>query len=186
MLDKSDDLLGEEMDRTQTLTDNLQRLQSKFDNLQSHHNTLLSDHEKLSYEFLQRKQDLEKLRESYEDLQKERDSFLAQQISAAQEEFIPPCLKCIERESANSSPESSNASIAANSSTVSAITNSSSEDTTSITNSAGLKELYVKGLYKSLKGHQALCDVLRKQILNKNPRKEGIAFERKLNADGTY
>ena len=113
MLDKSNDLLGGEMDQTQTLTDNLQRLQSKFDNLQSHHNTLLSDHEKLSYEFIQRKQDLEKLRVSCEDLQKERDSLLAQQISAAQEKFIPPCLKCIERESANSSPESSNASIVA-------------------------------------------------------------------------
>ena len=112
---------------------------------------------------------------------------LAQQISSAQEEFIPPCLKCIERESANSSPESSNASIAANSSHVSAITNSSSEDTTSITdNNAGLKELYVTGIYKSLKGHQTLCDVLKKQILNRNPRKDGIAFERKLNADGTY
>ena len=96
MLDKSDDMLGEEMDRTQTLTDDLQRVQSKFDNLQSHHNSLLSDHEKLSYEFLQRKQDLEKLRVSYEDLQKECDSLLAQQISAAQKEFIPPCLKCIE------------------------------------------------------------------------------------------
>ena len=33
MLDKSDDMLGEEMDRTKTLTENLQRLQSKFDNL---------------------------------------------------------------------------------------------------------------------------------------------------------
>ena len=33
LLDKSDDLLGEEMSRTQILTDNLQRLQSKFDNL---------------------------------------------------------------------------------------------------------------------------------------------------------
>ena len=105
MLDKSDDMLGEEMDRTKTLTENLQRLQSRFDNLQGHHNTLLSDHEKLSYEFLQRKQDLEKLRVSYEDLQKERDSLLAQQISATQEEFDPPCLKCIERESASSSPE---------------------------------------------------------------------------------
>ena len=28
--------------------------------------------------------------------------------------------------------------------------------------------------------------MLKKQILNRNPRKEGIAFERKLNADGTY
>ena len=96
-------------------------------------------------------------------------------------------MKCIERESANSSPECSNASIAANSSTVSVVTNSSSEDTTSITDdNAGLKELYVIGIYKSLKGHQTLCDVLKKHILNRNPRKEGIAFERKLNADGTY
>ena len=46
---------------------------------------------------------------SYEDLQKERDSLLAQHISATQEQFVPPCLKCIERESANSSPECSNA-----------------------------------------------------------------------------
>src|SRR3954464_10472927 len=99
-----------------------------FDNLQGHHNTLLSDHEKLSYEFLQRKQDLEKLRVSYEDLQKDHDSLLAQQISAAQEEFVPPCLKCIEPESANSSPECSNAFNTTNSSTVSTITNSSSEN----------------------------------------------------------
>ena len=99
---------------------------------------------KLSYEFLQRKQDLEKLKASYEDLQKENDSLLAQQISSAQEEFIPPCMKCIERESANSSPKCSNASIAANFSTVSVVTNSSSEDTTSITDdNAVLKELYV-------------------------------------------
>ena len=84
---------------------------------------------------------------------------LAQQISVAQEEFIPPCLKCIERESANSSPESSNASIAANSLIVSAITNSSSEDATSITDNAGLKELYVTGMYKILKGiiHFVMC-----------------------------
>ena len=96
-------------------------------------------------------------------------------------------LKCIERESANLSPECSNASIAANSSTISVVTNSSCEDTTCITDeNAGLKELYVIGMYNSLKGHQALCDVLKKQILNRNPRKECIAFERKLNADGTY
>ena len=70
--------------------------------------------------------------------------------------------------------------------TSSDITNSSSEDIASITDDAGLKELYTAGMYKSLKGHQILCDVLKKQILNRNPRKEGIAFERKLNADGTY
>ena len=66
MLNKSDDMLGEEMDQSKALTESLQRLQSKFDNLQGHHNTLLCDHEKLSYEFLQRKQDLERLKVSYE------------------------------------------------------------------------------------------------------------------------
>src|SRR4051812_11752768 len=96
------------------------------------------------------------------------------------------CLKCIERESANSSPECSNASNVTNSSPISAITNSSSEDIASITDDAGLKELYMTGMYKSLKGHQTLCDMLKKHILDQNPRKEGIAFERKLNADGTY
>ena len=114
MLSKSDDMLGEEMDQSKALAESLQRLHTKYDTLQDQHNTLLSDHEKLSYEFLQRKQDLEKLRVSYEDLQKERDLLLAQQISASQEEFVPPCLKCIERESANSSPECSNASNATN------------------------------------------------------------------------
>ena len=94
---------------------------------------------------------------SYEDIRTENDSLLAQQISSAQEEFVPPCLKCIKRESANSSPECSNASIAANSSTVSMVTKFSSEDTTCITDdNAGLKELYVTGIYKSLKGHQTL------------------------------
>ena len=186
MLNKSDDILGEEMDQSKALAESLQGLHSKFDVLQGHHNTLLSDHEKLSLELLQRKQDLEKLRVSYEDLQKDRDSLLAQQISATQEEFVPPCLMCIERESANSSPECSNASNVTNSSPASAITNSSSEDIASITDDAGLKELYMTSMYKSLKGHQTLCDVLKKQILNRNPRKEGIAFERKLNADGTY
>ena len=126
------------------------------------------------------------LRVSYEDLQKGRDSLLAQQISATQDKFVPPCLKCIERETANSSPECSNTSIAANSITTSAITNCSSEDIASITDDVGLKELYMTGMYKSLKGHQALCEVLKRQILNRNPRKEGIAFEKKLNADGTY
>ena len=72
MLNKSDDMLGEEMDQSKALAESLQGLHSKFDDLQVHHNTLLSDHEKLSLELLQRNQDLEKLRVSYEDLQRER------------------------------------------------------------------------------------------------------------------
>jgi hypothetical protein len=41
-------------------------------------------------------------------------------------------------------------------------------------------------MLRSLKGHQTLCDVLKKSILQKNPRKEGLGFKRKLNIDGTY
>ena len=78
LLDKSDDLLNEEVDHTQTLTKDLQSLQSKYDNLQSRPEALLVDHEKLSYEFLQIKQDLEKLRVSHGDLQRDSDSLLAQ------------------------------------------------------------------------------------------------------------
>ena len=67
------------------------------------------------------------------------------------------------------------------------VTNPSSEDTTTIADeNARLKTLLETGMYKSLKGHQTLCDVLKKQILNRNPRKEGVGFERKMNADGSY
>ena len=41
-------------------------------------------------------------------------------------------------------------------------------------------------MLRSLKGHQTLCDVLKKSILHKNPQKEGLGFEKKLNVDGSY
>ena len=77
MLNKSDDMLGEEMDQSKALAESLQRLHSKFDALQDQHNALLSDHEKLSSECLQREQDLEKVRVDYEVLLKKHDSLLA-------------------------------------------------------------------------------------------------------------
>ena len=101
---------------------------------------------------------------SHDDLRMENDSLLAQQISAAQAEFIPQCLKCIERETANSSPESSNASIATNSSTIHVVSNSSLEETTNATDkNARLKELYVTGIYKVSKGIKpfAMCSKSR-------------------------
>ena len=55
------------------------------------------------------------------------------------------------------------------------VSNSSLEETTNATHeNAGLKELYVTGIYKSLKGHQTLCDVLKKQILNRNRGKKAL------------
>ena len=67
------------------------------------------------------------------------------------------------------------------------VTNPSAEDTTTIADeNARLKTLLETGMYRSLKGYQTLCDVLNKQILNQNPRKEGVGFERKMNVDGSY
>ena len=66
-------------------------------------------------------------------------------------------------------------------------TNTTSEEYVAISDeNSRLKNLLETGMLKSLKGHQTLCDVLKKSVLHKNPRKEGLGFERKLNADGTY
>ena len=127
---------------------------------------------------LWRKIDLKKLREAHDDLRKENDSLLAEQISTAQDEFDAPCLKCLAREANDPTVECSNASENALSSTVSVVTNPSSEETTAITDDNDrLKTLLETGMYKSLKGHQILCDVLKKIILNKNPKKEGLGFK---------
>ena len=126
------------------------------------------------------------MRAAHEDLQRENESFRAQQISSAQDGFEPPCLKCIERDNAASVAECSTATTVALSSTTDVVTNPSSEDTTTIADeNARLKTLLETGMYKSLKGHQTLCDVLKKQILNRNPKKEGVGFKRKMNADGS-
>ena len=72
-------------------------------------------------------------------------------------------------------------------STASVVYNPSSEDTIDIAEeNARLKNLLETGMFKSLKGHQTLCDVLKEQILNQNPRKEGVGFTRNLNVDGSY
>ena len=115
------------------------------------------------------------MRAAHEDLQKENESLRAEQISSAQEGFEPPCLKCIERDNATTVAECSTAATVAISSTVDVGTNPSAEDTTAIADeNARLKTLLETGMYKSLKGHQKLCDVLKRQILNRNPRKEGV------------
>jgi hypothetical protein len=96
-------------------------------------------------------------------------------------------LKCLERDNANSSAECSTISENAISSTTVVETNPSSEEAIAITDeNARLKRLLETDMFKSLKGHQTLCDVLKKQILNRNPRKEGIGFERRINVDGSY
>src|SRR3954470_22642027 len=100
-------MLVEEMTKTQKLTDESKILQSKFHDLFSRHEALLTDHEKLAREFLMRKQELEEVRMSHEDLKKENVSLLAQQIIFPQEGFNPPSLKCIENDCINATPSSS-------------------------------------------------------------------------------
>ena len=85
------------------------------------------------------------------------------------------------------SPTTSNAAIKNIATASNEISNPSSEEYVAISDeNCRLKSLLETGKLKSLKGHQTLCDVLKKSILHKNPRKEGLGFERKLNVDGTY
>src|SRR3954465_2555535 len=49
-----------------------------------------------------------------------------------------------------------------------------------------LKDLFDIGMFKSVQGHQYLCDILKKALLHRNPRNKGVGFERKLNPGGTY
>ena len=100
---------------------------------------------------------------------------------------MPPCLKCVERDNVVSVAECSTASNVAISSTADVVTNPSTEDATTIADeNARLKTFLETCMHKSLKGHPTLCDVFKKQILNRNPRKEGVGFVRKINADGSY
>ena len=72
-------------------------------------------------------------------------------------------LKCIERDNATSVAECSTAATVSLSSPTDVVANSSAEDTTTIADeNARLKTLLETGMYKSLKGHQTLCDVLKK------------------------
>ena len=114
---------------------------------------LSTTYEKLSYDYLQRKQELEKLKAAHEDLQKENESLHTQQISSAQDGFEPPCLKCIERDNTSSIAECSTATLVAISSTADVVTNPSAEDTTTIADeNARLKHCLRQGCTKVSKG----------------------------------
>jgi hypothetical protein len=85
--------------------------------------------------------------------------------------FEPPCLKCLECRNAESSVNA----------------NPSLEENEYVYDeNARLNDLLQAGMFKSLKGHQTLCDVLKKSIFHKNHRKDGVGFERKLNENSSY
>ena len=66
------------MTRSQTLIEDIKNLHVKYQELEGRHDSLSTTHEKLSYDYLQRKQELEKLRAAHEDLQKENESLRTQ------------------------------------------------------------------------------------------------------------
>ena len=147
LLDKSDDLLDIEMTRTQSLIEDIKNLHVKYEELESRHEFISTSHEKLSYDYLQRKQELEKLRLAHEDLQKENGSLRAQQISSAHEGFEPPFLKCLEHDNVVPLAECSTAATVTISSTANVVTNPSAEDTTTIADeNARLKTLLEIGM----------------------------------------
>src|SRR3954470_19380091 len=175
---KSEVLLIDEIEKSQTLTNEHEALKLKFDEIQTRHDILSTDHEKLAYEFLQRKVALENLKEAHEELESKNLTLVAQQVSEAKTVSDSPCLTCLEQSNIDSRgkapmfPDD---------------TNSSVEENPAVTEELiRLKNLFESGMFKSVQGHQYLCDILRKALLHRNPRNDGVGFERKMNPDGTY
>src|SRR4051812_42361107 len=95
------------MEKGQTLTNEHAALKEKFEELSSRHDLLSVDYEKLTYEFLQRKMALEKLREAHEELENINLTLIAQQGSEAKNESTSPCLTYLERNKIESISEKS-------------------------------------------------------------------------------
>src|SRR3954464_10075270 len=93
-IQKSESLLIDEIEKGQTLTNQHEALKEKYEELSSRHDLLSVDYEKLTYEFLQRKMALEKLRETHEELENVNLTLIAQQGSKTKNESTSPCLTC--------------------------------------------------------------------------------------------
>src|SRR4051812_34668359 len=154
------------MEKGQTLTNEHAALKEKFEELSSRHDLLSVDYEKLTNEFLQRKMALEKLKEDHEELENVNLSLMDQQGSEAKLNSDSPCLTCSERSKTYSKGKAP---------IVIDDTNASDEENSAVTEELlRLKDLFETGLFKSVQGHQSLCDVLRKALLHRNPRNEGV------------
>src|SRR3954467_10889940 len=94
---KSEALLIDEIEKGQTLTNEHAALEDKFEELSSRHDLFSVDYEKLTYEFLQRKMAVERLKEAHEELENVNLSLMAQQGSEANHKIDSPFLICLER-----------------------------------------------------------------------------------------
>src|SRR3954471_633575 len=175
---KSETLLIDEIEKGQTLTNEHAALKEKFEELSSRIDLLSVDYDKLTYEFLQRKMALERMKEAHEELENVNLSLMAQQGSEANHKTDSPCLTCLERSKTDSKGKAP---------IIIDDTNASNEENPAVTEELlRLKNLFETGMFKSVQGHQYLCDILRKALLHRNPRNDGVGFERKINPDGTY
>src|SRR3954467_10163492 len=82
-MQKSETFLIDEIEKGETLTNEHAAPKEKFDELSARHDLLSADHENLTYEFLQRKMALEKLKEAHEELENINLSLISQQGSEA-------------------------------------------------------------------------------------------------------
>src|SRR4051812_41792017 len=151
------------MEKGQTLTNEHAALKEKFEELSSRHDLLLADHEKLTYEFLQRKMALEKLKEAHEELENINLSLMAQQGSEAKNDSSLPCLTCLDRDRLESAHKGKGPIIIDD-------TNPSVEENAFVTEELlRLKDFFDTGMFKSVQGHQYLCHILKKTLLHRNP-----------------
>ena len=127
------------------MTNEHEALKLKFDEIQSRHDLLSVDHEKITYEFLQRKVALENLKEAHEELESKNLTLMAQQGSEAKSVSDSPCLTCLERSNIDSRgkapmfPDD---------------TNASDEENPAVTEELlRLKNLFESGMLKSVQGH---------------------------------
>src|SRR3954469_1449319 len=89
---------------------------------------------------------------------------MAQQGSEANYKTESSCLDCLERSKIDSKGKAP---------IVIDDTNASDEENPAVTEELlRLKKLFETGMFKSVQGHQYLCDILRKALLHRNPRNE--------------
>src|SRR3954468_12676788 len=101
---------------------------------------------------------LEKLKEAHEELENINLSLMAQQGSEAKNDSSMPCLTCLDRDKLESA-------LKGNGHIVIDDTSPSVKENDSVTEELlRLKELFDTGMFKSVQGHQHLCDILRKPL----------------------
>nr|XP_020155160.1 uncharacterized protein LOC109740514 [Aegilops tauschii subsp. strangulata] len=110
-LRETEGLLVKEMEKNQKLIERHDAFSSTIDDLTNRYDSLSIDYESLSDELLNRNQELESLKESHNELVKEKASLFTEQSVQLPYDFVPPYLKCLEHSNADSHPETSNAII---------------------------------------------------------------------------